>query len=181
MTPPDPLAALEAEGFRGFITIGQLHREGSAGVPDERGVYVVLVRGEAEHEFRPRSSAPAWRGMDPTVPVEELAAHWVEGATLLYVGRARGPGVRSRLRQRIKRYLRFGHGRVVAHWGGRFIWQLREPSRLVIAWRTCSEAEDVARIEGDLLARFERYHGALPFANLRGETATDDDGDDVAE
>jgi hypothetical protein len=177
MTPPDSPTVLESDGFRGFITIGQLHREGCIGVPDERGVYAVLVRGDAPHEFRPRSSAPAWRGKDPTVPLDELQARWVAGATLLYAGRARGPGVRSRLRQRIKRYLRFGHGRVVAHWGGRLIWQLREPSRLVVAWRTCGEAEDPARLEAELLARFEQHYGALPFANLSAEPAADDDDD----
>ena len=174
MTPPDSIAALETEGFEGFLTIGQLHREACLGVPDERGVYVVLVRGDAPHEFRARSSAPLWRGQDPSVPIEELAARWVEGATVLYIGRARGPGVRNRLRQRIKRFLRYGHGKVVAHWGGRAIWQLGEASRLVVAWRPCSESEDAAVLEDAFLAAFQRAHGVLPFANLRQEAADDE-------
>ena len=174
MFTPISAAMLEAEGFAGFVTIGQLHRSGCAEVPDERGVYVVLVRGDAPHGFLARSTAPLWRKQDPTEREDVLAAHWVEGARLLYVGLAPGPGVRSRLRQRVKRFLRFGHGSVVAHWAGRYIWQLRESSRLEVAWRSCGEAEDPAAIERALLARFERQHGALPFANARGVSATED-------
>jgi hypothetical protein len=73
------------------------------------------------------------------------------------------------LRQRIKRFLRFGHGKVVAHWSGHAIWQLKESSRLVITWRECASTEEAARLSADLLARFDRRHGAPPFANLEGE------------
>ena len=91
--PPDSIPALEAEGFSGFLTIGQLHSDACLAVPNELGVYVVLVGGDVPHEFVARSSAPAWRGKDSSVPIEELAARWVPDATVLYVGRARGPGV----------------------------------------------------------------------------------------
>lgn len=175
MDRSDSAAALEAQGFRGFVTIGQLHSDGCLEVPDERGVYVVLARGDAPHGFLARSSAPAWRGREPSLPLEELARHWVPGATILYVGRAAGPGVRSRLRQRVKRYLRFGHGKVVAHWGGRQIWQLRESSRLVIAWCACGPELDPARLEAELLRDFEQRHGAPPFANPRHEPAVADE------
>jgi hypothetical protein len=175
MLPPDSIPALEADGFTGFLTIGQLHSGACLDVPDERGLYVVLRRGDAPHEFMARGSAPAWRGMDPSVSRDELTARWIAGATVLYVGSARGPGVRSRLRQRIKRYLRFGHGRVVSHWGGRLIWQLREASRLVIAWRPCGDAEDPAQLQADLLARFEQAHGAMPFANGADDVSDDED------
>ncbi len=175
MTAPDDIGALEAAGFEGFLTIGQLHSSTCLDVPNERGVYVVLTRTMASHAFRSKSSAPVWRGKSPELPVEELAGQWVPGARVLYVGRARGPGVRSRLRQRIKRYLRFGHGKVVTHWGGRLIWQLGEASRLAVAWRVSGDAEDPAVLETLMLEQFEQYYGALPFANLRGESAVDDD------
>jgi hypothetical protein len=180
MRDPDTAASLEVEGFAGFLTIGQLHRSDCLEVPDEPGVYVVLTRGEAPHGFLRRSTAPVWRGHDPTLPVEALGARWIEGAELLYAGAAPGPGVRSRLRQRIKRFLRFGHGRVVAHWSGHAIWQLKESSRLVVAWRECGSAEDASRLNTDLLARFERRHGALPFANVGGR-ATDAEDEAGAE
>jgi len=174
---PDPVSAvlLEAEGFEGFLTIGQLHRSDCLEVPDEPGVYVVLARGEAPHGFLRRNTAPVWRGQDPTLPVEALGARWIEGAELLYVSAAPGPGVRSRLRQRIKRFLRFGHGKVVAHWSGHVIWQLRESSRLVVAWRPCDSAGEAARTSTELLARFEHRHGAPPFANVRGGPAGAED------
>ncbi len=171
MSIPDSVSSLETDGYTGFLTVGQLHRSGCFEVPEERGLYVALARSEAPHGFLSQSTAPVWRGLDPTLPVEALTARWVEGACLLYVGRAPGPGVRTRLRQRIKRLLRFGHGSVVAHWDGRLLWQLRESSRLVIAWRVCNELEDPARLEVDLLARFERTYGALPFANSREDSA----------
>lgn len=181
MTPPDSLAALEAAGFAGFLTIGQLHGDSCRTVPNERGVYVVLTRSSAPHAFRARSSAPVWRGREPAVPLEELAQHWVSGATVLYVGRARGPGVRNRLRQRIKRYLRFGHGKVVGAWGGRMIWQLGEVSRLVVAWRVSPETEDPADVEARWRAEFTAHYGAPPFANLPDDTDEDDGEDDAAE
>ncbi len=183
MIPPDSIASLEAAGFEGFLTIGQLHSDACQSVPNQRGVYVVLTRGSAPHQFRAKSSAPVWRGKQPALSLEELAEHWVPDASVLYIGRARGPGVRSRLRQRIKRYLRFGHGKVVAHWGGRLIWQLGEASRLVVAWRASDGLEDLADVGSSMLAEFERHYGALPFANLRSEPGSDDDegADDDAE
>jgi hypothetical protein len=174
MLAPITPGVLQADGFAGFLTIGQLHRSGCLEVPDAPGIYVVLMRDEAPHGFMRCSSAPVWRRQDPSVAESVLTAKWVEGAGLLYVGRASGPGVRSRLRQRLKRFLRFGHGSVVAHWSGRFIWQMREPSRLVLAWRVCDEGEDPARLGADLLSRFEQQYGVLPFANLPDETPGDE-------
>lgn len=156
---------LASEGFEGFLTIGQLHRSGCFEVPDERGVYVVLRRGEAPHTILKRSHAPAWRGQDPTRPVDELTARWLDRTALLYVAAAPGSGVRHRLRQRLKRMLRFGHGSVVGHWGGRYLWQLGESSRLVLAWRTCRDDEDPRALADELLRRFEAVHHARPFAN----------------
>ena len=123
----------------------------------------------AAPEFLARSVAPLYRGEDPSQPIEALSERWVPGAQVLDIGRARGPGVRSLLRQRVKRYLRFGHGRVVGHWGGRFVWQLRDHAALRVCWKTTS-AEDAGPTEARLQARFHEHHGALPFANLRQES-----------
>ncbi|MEY4373989.1 MAG: hypothetical protein RL760_155 [Candidatus Eisenbacteria bacterium] len=169
-------ADLAAEGFEGFLTVGQLHRSGCLEVPDACGVYVVLRRGEAPHRVVRRSQAPAWRGMDPTRPIEELTARVIDATDLLYVNAAPGSGVRHRLRQRLKRFLRFGHGSVVGHWSGRFIWQLGESSRLVLAWRPCAEHEDARALADDLLRRFEAVHHARPYANpLEDDSALDAD------
>jgi hypothetical protein len=175
MDSPDSIETLRRQGFAGFLTVGQLHRRGCLEVPDEPGVYVVLARERAPHPFFTRSTAPVWRRRDPTVTIPTLAARWRQGATILYVAAALGPGVRSRLRQRIKRMLRFGHGSVVAHWGGRLLWQLGEAGRLVIAWQACATGEDARAVATELLRNFEAHHGGPPFANEATEDGADDD------
>jgi len=166
---PGSRAFLEAQGFEGFFTVGQLHADRCEIVPNERGVYALVRESLDPPQFMPRSTAPAYRGEDPTRPIEELLQRWVHGAQVLYLGRASGPGVRSLLRQRIKRYLRFGRGSVVGHWDGRFVWQLRDHSALRVAWKPTG-AEDPAEVEARLQAGFQRHYGAPPFANLRQQS-----------
>jgi len=166
---PGSRAFLEAEGFEGFFTVGQLRDEGCESLPDQPGVYAMVRESLAPPEFLVKSVAPVYRGQDPTQPIETLSEHWVPGAQVLYFGRARGPGVRSLLRQRVKRYLRFGNGRVVGHWGGRFVWQLRDHTALRVAWKT-TDAEDAAPTEARLQSVFREHFGMLPFANLRQES-----------
>jgi len=166
---PGSRAFLEAEGFEGFFTVGQLHAEACEGLPNEPGVYAIVRESLDPPAFLTKSVAPIYRHEDPTRPVDELTERWVPGAQLLYLGGARGPGVRSRLRQRVKRYLRFGHGRVVGHWGGRFVWQLRDHGTLRVAWKATGD-EDPAMVEAWLQARFREHYGVLPFANLEQES-----------
>jgi len=132
-------------------------------------VYALFRESVAPPEFMARSSAPQFRGENPSVAPAELNERWVSGAQILYFGRARGPGVRSLLKQRVKRFLRFGHGRVVAHWGGRFVWQLRDASALRVAWKITGD-QDPMRTEGRLQKRFLERYGRPPFANVEEET-----------
>ena len=166
---PGSRAFLESEGFEGFVQVGQLRAERCEQVPNAPGVYALVRESPLPPEFMPRSTAPVYRGQQPSRPVDELKERWVPGAQVVYFGRACGPGVRSLLRQRVKRYLRFGQGRVVGHWGGRFVWQLCDHAALRVAWKPAGDA-DPARIEADLQARFLRHYGALPFANLKQES-----------
>lgn len=161
---PGSRAFLEAQGFEGFLRAGQLHEQRCEALPNQRGVYAIVRDSTAAPEFLARSTAPHYRGVDPSRPIEELEQHWVAGAQVLYLGRASGPGVRSLLRQRVKRLLRFGHGRVVGHWSGRFLWQLRDHAGLRVAWMSTGDA-DPATTEAALRARFVERYGALPFAN----------------
>lgn len=146
-----------------------MNAERCEGLPNARGVYAILRDSPTPPEFMARSTAPLYRGVDPSRPIDELQRHWVPGAQVLYFGRARGPGVRALLKQRIKRYLRFGNGRVVGHWGGRFIWQLRDHAGLRVAWKVTGDT-DPAPIEAALQAAFVERYGALPFANLKQES-----------
>lgn len=167
----DSPAGLRAAGFEGFVAVRDLRREDCAGVPRANGVYVMVRERGAAPRFNLRGTAAHWRGQDPNVKPELLAERWVSDACVLYVGRAAGTGVRGKLQQRVKRWLRFGEGRNVAHWGGRYVWQLADAYSLPVAWKVC---DDAAAEEAALLAAFERAHGALPFANLRREGAADE-------
>jgi hypothetical protein len=83
----------------------------------------------------------------------------VEGATVLYVGK----GVN--LQHRIKTYAKFGCGKPVAHWGGRYIWQLKGHQDLEIRWQVMDG--DPRQEESRRLQAFRDKYGKLPFANLR--------------
>lgn len=163
-TPDD----LKAYGFTGFRTIVSLRETSCDEVPSDTGAYVVLREWTAPPKFMPKSSAAFWRQQNPSVPVEELEAKWVEGASILYIGHASGPGVRNRLQQRIKRMLRFGAGRAVSHWSGRYIWQLSGSAALRMAW-FATDKRDSDPLVNRLFDAFDERFGKLPFANLEQE------------
>jgi hypothetical protein len=158
---------LRAMGFEGFTSVRDLRRDDCRALPRENGVYVLVRERDGEPRFNPRGTAAFWRGQDPNVKLEVLAEKWVPGARLVYVGRAAGAGVRGRLQQRVKRMLRFGEGRNVAHWSGRYAWQLADAFDLLVAWKVC---KDAVRQEIALLTAFEARHEAMPFANLPHES-----------
>lgn len=159
-------AALEREGFLGFQTVKELRVSGIDGIPNKPGVYAVLRTQDTEPHFLPQSPAGRWKGRDPTVPVETLRKHWVPDASVLYFGKAGGTRTVSTLRGRVGAYLCFGGGAEVGHWGGRFIWQLRDSSQLTLCWKPVPGTEP-RDAEVKLLQRFKQQHGRLPFANLR--------------
>lgn len=168
MDTPDELRAL---GFEGFRTVAMLRDEGAASVPAEPGVWVVLRDVGGVPHFLARNSGANWRGKDPSETADALGARWVARASVLYVAAAAGPGVRALLQQRVKRFLRFGMGRNVAHWEGRYVWQLAGSSALKIAWKPLPAAEARGAAER-LLEGFVQRHGVMPFANVAGEDET---------
>ncbi|MFJ6294711.1 hypothetical protein ACIQJX_15290 [Streptomyces griseoviridis] len=110
--------------------------------------------------------------------VDKLGDAWVDGASVVYIGKAAG---QYGLNQRLADYRRHGAGLLAGHWGGRYIWQLADSDALLVAWWPMTE-DDAGEAEQDLIDEFkELYGGALPFANLRNnarraqETDTDID------
>jgi hypothetical protein len=166
---PGSIASLRGAGFEGFERVVDLQDNRSTAVPVAPGVYAVARESLGAPEFFVRSEGAHFRGKDPSVPIADLEARWVTGAQVLYLAHASGPGVRSLLQQRIKRYMRFGLGRNVAHVGGRYIWQLRGHGSLLVAWRVSTDDVPV-EVEARLLNEFKTRHGRLPFANLEGES-----------
>jgi hypothetical protein len=168
---PGSIAALEARGFQGFRVVAALHADRCLEVPVTPGVYAMARESLAEPEFLAKSVGGWYRGKDPSAT--RLEEQWVPGAQVLYYGRAVGPGVRSLLQQRVKRYLRLGHGKRVAHWGGRLVWQLADHEALLVAWLPTPE-QDPAALQAELVREFFAHHARLPFANLPEEDARED-------
>ncbi|SIH24265.1 Uncharacterised protein [Mycobacteroides abscessus subsp. abscessus] len=152
--------------FDGFV--GGLPFASLAGrVPVDPGVYVIVWPHPAERpEFRVSSPAGRFKGKDPSVPVARLATQWIDGAAVIYIGKAAARRTRhGGLAARLDEYRRFGAGENVAHWGGRFVWQIERSDELIVWWRPVdSPGEEEKR----MLAEFMAAHGGrLPFANLR--------------
>lgn len=160
-------------GFKGFVPVFQLKsagiwtegdRQADADL-DRQGVYLVVRVDMSDPEFVSEGSGGHFKGRNPDVPVSELAANWVDDTCVLYIGKAGGKTSHATLRKRIGQYIRFGEGKPVGHWGGRYIWQLKDCDNLLFCWKA---SEDAEILESELIAGFKsQYGGRRPFANLR--------------
>jgi hypothetical protein len=163
--PPLPKSferrGLEAVGFIGWRTWDKF-RSNNGDVPNGRSVYVVLRESTGLPRFKPVNPGGHFKGQDPTVPVAILKDAWVPGASVLYIGKA------NDTRVRLRTYASYGAGNPkAAHRGGRYIWQLADASKLLVAWHPISWDESARDYEKRLMAHFgARHHGRRPFANL---------------
>lgn len=170
MTVPshrDDLASIEglrAQGFEGFIRIGDLAVQK---IPAEPGIYAVVWDGEGLPPVARMSGGGWFKKKDPSVSPAKALARLIPGVQLLYLGKAGvGSSANRGLRKRIDEYLRFGQGEPIGHWGGRLIWQLQDPSQLRIGWKVIDDT-DPELVEKALLLAFKEEFGQLPYANLR--------------
>jgi len=153
--------ALEAAGFVGWHTWDQLQSASYQPVPPESLCYVVHRTSSLEPHFLDASPGGHFKGRSPTERISVLEAEWVANACTVYIGKA------TVGRRRLRAYGRFGAGEPVAHWGGRYIWQLAESADLLVAWHAISWPEPARGYEKRLLAHFAGLHdGRRPFANL---------------
>src|SRR5690242_11754178 len=90
-------AWLEHQGFTGFVPFAALP---ASDVPAGPGVYVVYRGSTAPPRFVEVGSGGRFKGRDPNVTGDRLAAAWVVGAHVVYIGKAtagtgRGRGLRT--------------------------------------------------------------------------------------
>lgn len=149
-------SGLEAAGFVGWVTFEALIECGE--VPQTGGVYVVVQTAGTEPDFLASNPGGRFKGRDPTIDVSALKANWVEGAEVVYIGKA------DKLRRRLRQFAQFGAGKPIGHWGGRLIWQLSRSSELLVAWRETPD-EIPKEVEARMLAEFHAVYGQPPFAN----------------
>jgi hypothetical protein len=159
---------LEVAGFEGFQRLAELNPDR---VPQVGGVYVILRSSREQPEFLPNSPAGHFKGRDPSASTDQLRRAWVDGATVLYIGKASG-GAHGRrgLRKRLDEYCRHGRGEPAGHWGGRYIWQLSDHGDLLVAWKA-SPGEDPEDVESRLISDYIGTYGSKPFANRKGGSA----------
>lgn len=158
--------SLMVSGFTGFVTVNALMDDISV-VPKVPGVYVVMRKSEDTPVFLAAGTGGHFNGRNPNVSVDELKGHWVEGASIVYIGKAGGSDSSVTLRKRLKQYMRFGQGEPIGHWGGRYIWQLADAKELIVCWKKITDKEP-KDVESLMINEFKEWHGhKRPFANLR--------------
>ncbi|MGH8251958.1 MAG: helix-turn-helix domain-containing protein [Steroidobacteraceae bacterium] len=149
-------------GFEGFVPLAFVSSR-LRDIPAKPGVYIVLCSGKSTPQFRRKSPAGWFKGLDPSYSLDELRRKWVSRAEVIYIGKA-GPGPKRTLRKRISELVRFGSGAEVGHRGGRAIWQLEGVWSARVAWK--ATRDDPRAAEKSLLADFHRRFARLPFANF---------------
>ncbi len=158
----DTTQILKSNGFEGFIPVENLMQSHKV-IPAHSGVYVFLRLKDSEPEFLERGTGGFFKQTkprDPNVSIAELKDNWVSNEVIVYIGKA------SSLKTRLGSYLRFGEGKFATHWGGRYIWQLKDSRELLVCWKTTDE--DPRVVEEKMIAKFKNEHGGRrPFANLR--------------
>ena len=159
------ISEMNSYGFLGFEEIQYLMNNNCENVPERKGVYFVL-KDSIHSEFLDRSVGGHFKGKDPTVDLQKLKSKWVDDTLVVYIGQAGGGDSKETLFDRLKTYMSFGRGNPVAHWGGRYIWQLQNSRKLKVCWKTIPNF-DPEVIEKNLIKEFENHYGKKPFANIR--------------
>jgi hypothetical protein len=132
----------------------------SSMIPNQNGVYLVLNL-DGKPNFLEKGTGGYFKGKEPNVSENELQSNWVEDTIVVYIGKA------TDLQKRLRQYFRFGQGKDVGHYGGRYIWQLKNSKNLIVCWKALFD-EDSRQVESDLIQEFAAEYGERPFANLVG-------------
>ena len=151
---PFSRSSLEAQGFVGWRVFSGLVEHQPPRAP---GVYIVHCEA-TEPAFLSASQGGWFKGKDPTVSKQVLQQKWVDGASVIYIGKA------NNLRIRLGQFAKFGAGKAVGHWGGRLIWQMSGCDDHLVAWKETPN-DDPRVVEKRIIEHFRTQHGKSPFAN----------------
>jgi hypothetical protein len=158
----DSLDGIDLSAFSPPKSVESLQRTNCRSAPKGAGVYIVLRPTRDTPRFLAKSVGGRFKRKDPSVSQEFLRKHWVDDATIIYIGMTReADGLCGRLGDLMK----FGLGKPVGHWGGRLIWHLANYRQLLVRWY---ETDNPVAVEARLIREFQQVHGVRPFANLRG-------------
>jgi hypothetical protein len=156
---------IKKQGFVGFKSVEDI-RENSGTIPKSKGVYVVLHPNYQKVDFLDIGTGGFFKGKNPNVTLEDLKNNWVMNSHLIYIGQAGGNGSANTLNKRIRQYINFGNGKNVGHYGGRFIWQIKDNHQLIFAWKEVPN-DNPSVIEKQLLMDYINHYRMFPFANLK--------------
>ncbi len=152
------IGELKKEGFIGFKTVSELFDDNSI-LPNAKGGYLVLYIAHDRPLFLTTGSGGHFKHKDPNVSLTELRSNWVNNTIVVYIGKA------ASLKSRLMQYMKFGQGKNIGHYGGRYIWQLKNSQELVVCWKPLDV--DPRLFERNLIEEFVSVFGERPFANLR--------------
>jgi len=151
------------DGFSEPISIDVLSETRCSGVSQSPGIYLIVRIPDSTPDFLCQSTGGWFKGQDPSDPLDVVRANWVEGARVVYVGKAAG---RKGLKGRLRQLLDFGLGKPIGHRGGRLLWHLENSGELLVRWRSCT-GEEAESAETEAIAHFKTtYGGRRPFANM---------------
>lgn len=153
------------EELKEFTKVGKIKdwQKWIKSVPQEKGVYVITRESKDDPEFvNPGTGAFLKDKGDPNVSIEELSEEWYHSnCKIMYIGRVGDDtsSVDSRtLKIRIEEYMRFGEKEPKKHWGGRYIWQLKDARELNVWYKVCDTPQTIKEL---LIKKYR------PFANLQ--------------
>lgn len=156
--------SLKENGFTGFNTVKELWKDRSD-IPKGKGVYLVLNPEPNKKEFIFPGVGGFFKGRNPNVSIEILNQEFNPGSLIVYIGKAGSHTGSATLYSRLRQYLRFGQGKKVGHWGGRYIWQLKNYPELIFCWKP-TPIDDPRAVEKELIQIYISELNSRPFANL---------------
>lgn len=148
-----------------FYSIGQLYHDKCTAIPNEKGIYVIIVPDSFMVEFSNQTTAISeFNGQTLLYPKAELISKFDRtDKKVLYIGKA--GGAKNRLKQRIRQYIKYGYKESNNHRGGRAIWQISNNKHLLIGYLICDAPEAK---EQQLLVEYYKKYQTYPVANWVG-------------